>query len=328
MGTPEFALRALTAIQDSPHEVVAVYTQPPRPAGRGQGERRSPVHQRALENHIPVYTPARLKDAQAQAEFVAHCADIAADIAVVAAYGLILPKPILEAPRLGCINIHASLLPRWRGAAPIQRAILAGDAGTGITIMQMDEGLDTGAILAAEEIDIGPAVTCAELHDRLAVLGGRMVVYVLNGLERGVIESAPQPEAGAVYAAKLTRAEGRMDWRRSARELECQMRAFSPWPGAWFELDGTGIKVIEARVMAEAAGVEPGEVIDDRLTIACGGGALRIQMLQREGKKAQKAAEFLRGFNVTPGTRLPFPPPDGDESDGSDGDPSEGGSGA
>jgi methionyl-tRNA formyltransferase len=313
MGTPEFAVRALVAIVDSPHEVVAVYTQPPRRAGRGQGERRSPVHQRAAENHIPVYTPARLKDGQAQAEFASLCAETGADIAVVAAYGLILPKPILEAPRMGCINIHASLLPRWRGAAPIQRAILAGDPTTGITIMQMDEGLDTGAILAAEEIDIGPATTCAELHDRLAVLGGRMVVYVLNGLERGVIESAPQIEAGAVYAAKLTRAEGRMDWRRPAAELERQMRAFSPWPGAWFELDGTRIKVIEARVMAEATGVKPGEVVDDRFTVACGSGSLRIQMLQREGKKPQKAAEFLRGFNVAPGTRLPLPPQDEEE---------------
>jgi methionyl-tRNA formyltransferase len=315
MGTPEFAVRALVAIVDSPHEVVAVYTQPPRPAGRGQGERRSPVHQCAEENHIPVYTPARLKDRDAQAAFASLCTDVAADIAVVAAYGLILPKPILEAPRIGCINIHASLLPRWRGAAPIQRAILAGDAKTGITIMQMDEGLDTGAILAAEEIDIGPATTCAELHDRLAVLGGRMVVYVLNGLERGIIESFPQPEAGALYAAKLTRAEGRMDWRRPAAELERQMRAFSPWPGAWFEYEGTRIKVIEARVMAEATGVQPGEVLDDRLTIACGRGSLRLVVLQREGKKAQRAAEFLRGFNVAPGTRLPLPPQDEDEGD-------------
>ena len=314
MGTPEFAIRALAQILDSSHEVVAVYTQPPRPAGRGQEAQSSPVHRRALENHIPVYTQVSLEDTDAQAEF----AGLGADIAVVAAYGLILPKPILQAPRLGCINIHASLLPRWRGAAPIQRAILSGDDKTGITIMQMDEGLDTGAILAAEEIDIGPAATCAELHDRLAVLGGRMVVYVLNGLETGVIEPAPQPDEGALYAAKLTRAEGRMDWRRPAAALERQMRAFSPWPGAWFEIEGTRIKVIEARVMAEAAGVEPGEVVDDRLTIACGGGSLRILTLQREGRKAQGAAEFLRGFAMPAGTRLPLP--EGDVTDaGGDG---------
>ncbi len=303
MGSPEFAVRALAAILDSPHQVVAVYSQPPRPAGRGQAARQSPVHRRALGDRIPVYTPGGLKDAETQAEF----ARLGADIAVVAAYGLILPKAILDAPRLGCINIHASLLPRWRGAAPIQRAILAGDAKTGITIMAMDQGLDTGPILAAEEIDIGPATTCAELHDRLAVLGGRMVVYVLNGLATGIIEPAPQPDHGAVYAAKLTRAEGRMDWRRPAIDLERQIRAFSPWPGAWFELGGTRIKVIEAQVMAEATGVEPGEVIDGRLTIACGGGALRVLVAQREGKTAQGAAEFLRGFKVRPGTVLPLP---------------------
>ncbi|MEE8563284.1 MAG: methionyl-tRNA formyltransferase, partial [Alphaproteobacteria bacterium] len=197
MGTPEFAVRALARILDSPHEVIAVYTTPARPAGRGQEPRQSPVHGCALDNHIPVYTPGGLKDSETQAEFAA----LGADIAVVAAYGLILPKPILDAPRLGGINIHASLLPRWRGAAPIQRAILAGDSKTGITIMQMDQGLDTGPILAAEEIDIGPATTRAELHDRLAVLGGRMVVYVLNGLATGVIKPAPQPDQGVLTAA-------------------------------------------------------------------------------------------------------------------------------
>ena len=303
MGTPDFAVRALAAILESHHRVIAVYTQPPRPAGRGHGARRSPVHEHAVRHEIPVFTPESLKDADVQAEFAA----LGADVAVVAAYGLILPEPVLAAPKFGCINIHASLLPRWRGAAPIQRAILAGDERTGITIMQMDAGLDTGPILAAEEIEIGPAVTCAELHDRLAVLGGRMVVYVLNGLQSGVIEARPQPEAGAVYAKKLTREEGRMDWRRPAAELERQVRAFSPWPGAWFEVEGTRIKVIEARVMADAADAEPGQLVDDRLTIACGGGCLRILSLQREGRKAQGAAEFLRGFPIAPGVRLPLP---------------------
>ncbi|MCZ6847920.1 MAG: methionyl-tRNA formyltransferase [Alphaproteobacteria bacterium] len=315
MGTPEFAVRALARILDSPHEVIAVYTTPARPAGRGREPRQSPVHGCALDNHIPVYTPGGLKDSETQAEFAA----LGADIAVVAAYGLILPKPILDAPRLGGINIHASLLPRWRGAAPIQRAILAGDSKTGITIMQMDQGLDTGPILAAEEIDIGPATTCAELHDRLAVLGGRMVVYVLNGLATGVIKPAPQPDQGVLTAAKLTRAEGRMDWRRPAIALERQMRAFSPWPGAWFEIEGTRIKVIEARVMAEATGMEPGEVLDHRLTIACGGGSLRILTLQREGKTTQGAAEFLRGFNLSAGTLLPLPEGEGGDTDGGGG---------
>jgi methionyl-tRNA formyltransferase len=265
------------------------------------------VHQKADELGIPVYTPARLRDAHAQAEFAA----LDADIAVVAAYGLILPKPVLEAPKYGCINIHASLLPRWRGAAPIQRAILAGDEKTGITIMQMDEGLDTGDILAAEAIDIGPATTGAELHDRLAVLGGRMVVYVLNGLEGGVIEATPQPEEGAVYAKKLEREEGRLDWRCPAAELERRVRAFSPWPGAWFEAEGTRIKVIEVQVMAPAVDVAPGQILDDRLTVACGSGSLRIRRLQREGKTAQDAAEFLRGFQLKPGTILAVPEGEG-----------------
>jgi methionyl-tRNA formyltransferase len=303
MGTPDFAVRALTSIAESHHEVIAVYTQPPRPAGRGQAERLSPVHQKADALGIPVYTPARLSDAAAQAEFAA----LGSDIAVVAAYGLILPKPVLDAPTFGCINIHASLLPRWRGAAPIQRAILAGDEKTGITIMQMDEGLDTGDILAAEAIDIGPATTCAELHDRLAVLGGRMVVYVLTGLEGGVIEPTPQAQEGAVYAKKLSREEGRLDWRCPAAVLERQVRAFSPWPGAWFEAEGTRIKVIEVQIMAPSVGVVPGQILDDRLTIACGAGSLRIRRLQREGKTAQDAAEFLRGFQLAPGAVLAVP---------------------
>jgi methionyl-tRNA formyltransferase len=303
MGTPDFAVRALGAIAESHHQVIAVYTQPPRPAGRGHAERPTPVHEKAEELGIPVYTPARLRDPDAQAEFAA----LGADIAVVAAYGLILPKPVLEAPKYGCINIHASLLPRWRGAAPIQRAILAGDEKTGITIMQMDEGLDTGDILAAEAIEIGPATTCAELHDRLAVLGGRMVVYVLNGLEGGVIQATPQPEEGAVYAKKLEREEGRLDWRCPAAELERRVRAFSPWPGAWFEAEGTRIKVIEVQVMASGGDVVPGQILDDRLTIACGSGSLRIRRLQREGKTAQDAAEFLRGFQLKPGTILAVP---------------------
>jgi methionyl-tRNA formyltransferase len=304
MGTPDFAAKALAALIASPHEVVAVYTQPPRPAGRGQQERRSPVHELAARHAIPVHCPASLKGAEAQADFAAVVKEARADIAVVAAYGLILPKAVLDAPRLGCVNIHASLLPRWRGAAPIHRAILAGDKETGITIMQMDEGLDTGAVLCSEAIGLGPAVTCEEVHDRLAVLGGRMIVYALNGLEAGILAATPQPADGATYAAKLTREEGRLDWNEPARALERRVRAFTPWPGAWFEHAGTRIKVLEAQVMGDVVGSEPGQVVDDRLTVDCGEGTLRLLRVQREGKQAQPAAEFLRGFALPKGTRL------------------------
>ncbi|MFM2129575.1 MAG: hypothetical protein RL477_1121 [Pseudomonadota bacterium] len=308
MGTPEFAAKALAAIHESPHKVVAVYTQPPRPAGRGQGEKKSAVHALAEARAIPVHCPASLKGSQAQAAFAAVVRETRADIAVVAAYGLILPAAVLEAPRLGCINIHASLLPRWRGAAPIQRAILAGDRETGITIMQMDEGLDTGPVLCREAIALGPAVTCEEVHDRLAVLGARMIVYALNGLEAGILAAAAQPAEGATYAAKLSREEGRLDWREDARALERRVRAFSPWPGAWFEFAATRIKVLEAQVMGDVVGAGPGEVVDDRLTVACGEATLRLLRVQREGRQAQAAAEFLRGFALPKGTRLALPP--------------------
>jgi len=306
MGTPDFAVRALTAIMDSPHEVVAVYTQPPRPSGRGQAEKRSPIHELALKLDIPVHTPKSLRGVDAQKEFSDVVASTGADIAVVVAYGLILPAPVLEMPPKGCINIHGSLLPRWRGAAPIHRAILAGDTKSGITIMQMDEGLDTGPILLSEEIFLGPAVTAMELHDRLAILGARMVVYVLHGLEAGLLESTPQPTFGVNYAKKLTREEGRLDWQKSAEDLASQVRAFTPWPGAWFEINGTRIKVDDVQIMASAKNTQPGEVLDGegRLTVACGVGSLRILSLQRSGKKKQSAAEFLRGFPVAKGLIL------------------------
>jgi methionyl-tRNA formyltransferase len=312
MGTPEFAVHALAAILKAPHEVVACYTQPPRPAGRGHGVKKSAVHELAESHGIPVHCPVSLKNADAQAEFAALAAG--ANIAVIAAYGLILPAPVLAAPRLGCVNIHASLLPRWRGAAPIQRTILADDTETGITIMQMDEGLDTGSILCAEPLAIGPATTCQELHDRLAILGGRMIVYALNGLERGVMVAAPQPEDGACYAKKLTREEGRLDWRQTARELERRVRAFSPWPGAWFEHAGTRIKVLEAQVMGDVTDTAPGVVVDGRATICCGADTLRLTRVQREGRQAQAAAEFLRGFDLPPGTQLALPADDTDAS--------------
>ena len=320
MGTPDFAVPALGALLHGRHEVCAVYTRPPRPAGRGQAERRSPVHELALGHGIPVQTPVSLRDQAVQKDFQA----IGADIAVVAAYGLILPEAILAAPAKGCINIHASLLPRWRGAAPIQRAILAGDEKTGITIMQIDQGLDTGAILGAEEIDIGPGATGGALHDRLAALGARLVVGVLDGLAAADITPRPQPGEGACYAAKLTPAEGRMDWREPAAALERKVRALAPRPGAWFELEGTRIKVLEAEVVvaevvAAAQGAAPGEVLDERLTVACGAGGLRILRLQREGRRAQGAGDFLRGFAIPAGTRLALPGGAGEASDGDKG---------
>ena len=315
MGTPDFAVPALEALLHGRHEVCAVYTRPPRPAGRGWGERRSPVHELALGHGIPVHAPVSLRDEAVQKDLQA----IGADIAVVAAYGLILPEAILAAPAKGCINIHASLLPRWRGAAPIQRAILAGDEKTGITIMQIDEGLDTGAILGAEEIDIGPGATSGALHDRLAALGAGLVVGVLDGLAAGEITPRPQAGEGACYAAKLTRAEGRMDWREPAVALERKVRALTPWPGAWFELEGTRIKVLEAEVVAAAPGAAPGEVLDERLTVACGAGGLRILSLQREGRRAQDAGDFLRGFAIPAGARLALPGGAGDASNGDKG---------
>ena len=299
MGTPGFAVPALAALIAAGHEVACVYCRPPRPAGRGQKARPTPVHAWAAARGIPVRIPVTLRDAEAQADFAA----LRLDAAVVAAYGLILPKPVLDAPRLGCLNIHASLLPRWRGAAPIQRAILAGDAETGVTIMQMEEGLDTGPMLLAERVPIGPDTTAGALHDRLAALGARLVVEALRGLANGTLEAAPQPQEGATYAPKLDRAEGRLDWRRPAAELERKVRALAPRPGAWFECEGERIRVLAAETAA-GEGV-PGTVLDDRLTVACGCGALRPIRVQREGRQAMDAAAFLRGRDLPAGTVLP-----------------------
>jgi methionyl-tRNA formyltransferase len=298
MGTQDFAVPALRRLIETGHEIVAAYSQPPRPAGRGQREQVSPVHEEAARRGIPVRTPSTLRTEAAQQEFEAFDADVA----VVAAYGLILPKAVLAAPRHGCINIHASLLPRWRGAAPIQRAILAGDRETGITIMQMDEGLDTGAMLFQAKTPIGPETTAQELHDRLAALGGDSIVDALRLLAAGKLRATPQPAEGATYAAKLTREEGRLDWRRPAVGLERQVRAFTPWPGAWFDHAGERFKVLAARAV-DGKG-EPGTVLDGKLTVACGEGALAITRLQRAGKAATDAAAFLRGYPLPPGTKL------------------------
>ena len=301
MGTPEFALAALDAIHAAGHDIACVYTQPPRPAGRGGHEQRSEVHERALALGVPVRHPTTLKTAEAQQEFAA----LRADVAVVVAYGLILPKPILDAPRLGCLNIHASLLPRWRGAAPIQHAILAGDAETGITIMRMDEGLDTGAMLMREAIPIPPTATAAGMHDLLAWAGARMIVAALDALAAGQLTATPQPSEGATYAKKLTREDGRLDWREPAIALLRRIHAFDPWPGAWFEAKGERIKILAAGLAADGRKAAPGTVLDDAPTIACGAGALVLTHLQRPGRAAMEAGDFLRGFPLPPGTVLP-----------------------
>ncbi|WP_353857987.1 methionyl-tRNA formyltransferase [Azospirillum formosense] len=309
MGTPDFAVPSLRALADAGHEVVCVYSQPPRPAGRGQQVQKSPVHRFAEERGIPVRTPKSLRNAEAQAEF----ADLKADAAVVAAYGLILPQPILDAPRLGCLNVHGSLLPRWRGAAPIQRAILAGDAETGITIMQMDIGLDTGAMLLKDAVPITAGTTASTLHDALADMGARLIVEALHGLAAGRLTAEPQPEAGVTYAAKLTREDGRLDWTRDAAFVERQVRALTPWPGCWFDAPTpTGgverIKVLKAEPAPaptnDARKAAPGTLLDDRLTVACSDGAVRLTLVQRPGKAPVDGAALLRGFNLPVGTRL------------------------
>jgi methionyl-tRNA formyltransferase len=297
MGTPDFAVPALQALLSAGHELAAVYCQPPRPAGRGHQVQLSPVHRFAEARGLPVRTPKTLRNPEVQAEFAA----LGLDGAVVAAYGLILPPPVLAAPRLGCLNIHGSLLPRWRGAAPIHRALLAGDEQTGITIMQMDAGLDTGAMLLRHAVAIGPETTAAGLHDQLAALGAAMIVEVVAGLAAGRLVAEPQPDQGVTYAAKLERDEGRIDWARPAVELERRLRALSPWPGVWFEAAGERIKVLGAAVAAAGDGAAPGTLLDSELTVACGAGALRLTRVQRAGRAPVDGAAFLRGFALTVG---------------------------
>ena len=307
MGTPGFSVAALEALIAAGHDLVCVYTQPPRPAGRGQAARRSEVHEAALRHGLAVRHPASLKGAAEQQDFAA----LALDAAVVAAYGLILPKPILSAPRLGCINIHASLLPRWRGAAPIQRAIMAGDRESGVTIMQMDEGLDTGPMLLRGSVPITAVTTAETLHDALSVLGARLIVEALDGLAAGRLVPLAQPAEGVTYAKKLAREEGLIDWRLPAVELERRIRALTPWPGAFFEFGGSRFKVLAAEAAPSSSGKPAGTMLDDALLVACGEGALRLKRLQREGRAALDAAAFLRGFAIPGGTRLPTPEGDG-----------------
>lgn len=294
MGSPDFAVPSLNALVEAGHEVVAAYAQPPRPAGRGKSDRKTSVHERAEELGIEVRTPRTLRDEAEQARFRA----LDPDLAVVAAYGLILPVPILEAPKSGCVNVHASLLPRWRGAAPIQRAILAGDEISGVTLMRMDEGLDTGPMLARQTLDIRRK-TAGEVTEELANLGAKL----LTGWLATPTPAEPQPIAGATYASKINKGETRIDWSRPAEEIERLVRAFSPAPGAWFEANGERIKLLSANV-ADGAG-SPGEVVDDELTIAAGSGLVRPIRVQRAGRAPMSAQELLRGFAISRGMILP-----------------------
>jgi methionyl-tRNA formyltransferase len=298
MGTPEFAVPTLTEIASSGHEVVAVYTRAPKPAGRGQAERKSPVHEAAEGFGIPVFTPKSLKGEEEQAQF----ASLEADVAVVVAYGLILPQAVLDAPAEGCLNLHGSLLPRWRGAAPMQRAIMAGDKQTGLVVMKMDAGLDTGAMGPTEIVPIGPDMTAGELHDQLMRLGADLMGRALAALERGSLDFTAQPEAGVTYAAKIDKAEAKLDFSKSAEEVHNTIRGLSPFPGAWFELElaGKPTRIKALRSTLASGGAPAGTLIGPDLTIACGTGAVRLTQVQREGKGAMDAATFLRGAGVLP----------------------------
>lgn len=306
MGTPAFAVPTFTEIVGQGHEVVACYTRQPAPAGRGMELRKSPVHETAERFGIPVLTPGTLRTPEAAATFAEHDADVA----VVVAYGMILPKAILDLPQLGCLNLHGSLLPRWRGAAPIQRAIMAGDVETGVMVMRMEEGLDTGPVAMAEKIAIGPDATTPEIHDRLMHLGADLMARALAALSRGALGFTPQPEAGVTYARKIDKAEARIDWARTAVELHNLVRGLTPFPGAFFEADWgqglTRVKVLRA-ALAPGSG-KPGDVLDDRLTVACGEGALHLIEVQRAGKGVTSAQEFLRGAGISPGAQLSLKP--------------------
>ena len=299
MGTPDFSVPLLLELAGQGHDIAAVYTRVAKPGGRrGLELVPSPVEREAKRLGLPVHTPASLKGAEAQAAFAAH----KADAAIVVAYGLILPKPILEAPSFGCFNLHASLLPRWRGAAPINRAIMAGDAETGVTVMKMDEGLDTGAMALVERMPIGAAMTAGELHDAMARRGAKLMAQAISELEQGRLTFTPQPEDGITYAAKIDKVETRIDWGRPWNNVHDHIRGLSPFPGAWCELGGDRVKVLRS-AKGEGSGA-PGTVLDDRLTVACASGAVRIVELQKAGGRPMKAEEFLRGTPVRPGLAL------------------------
>ena len=296
MGTPDFSVPVLEALVQAGHDIACVYCQPPRPAGRGKKDRPTPVHARAEALGLPVRHPVSLKGAEDQADFAA----LKADVAVVVAYGLILPQAVLDAPAQGCLNIHASLLPRWRGAAPIHRAIMAGDAETGVCIMQMEAGLDTGPVLLRDSVAIGDDTTTGQLHDTLSQMGAALILRALDDL--ATLTPQVQPEDGVTYAAKIDKAEARIDWSDPAEVVSRQIRGLSPFPGAWCEIDGARVKLLGAHVVP-GQGL-PGEVLDDTLVIACGAGAIRPTRVQRAGKSAQDIDSFLRGNPVATGTRL------------------------
>ena len=299
MGSPEFSVTTLSALIDAGHKIVCVYAQPPKPAGRGQKERPCPVHAEANRLGIPARTPKSLRADDVKAEL----AELNLDAAIVVAYGLILPQEILDAPKLGCLNVHASLLPRWRGAAPIQRAIMAGDTETGVGIMQMDEGLDTGDVFAEAKTSIAADETASTLHDRLSEMGASLLVPTLSAYAAGDLVATAQSADGITYASKLERGEGLIDFQASAAEIECKVRALNPWPGTWFEHEGARIKVGAVELLSDATG-EPGSLIDDELSIACGSGAVRPVRLQRPGKGMMDANAFLRGYPINRGTKL------------------------
>ena len=296
MGTPDFSVPVLEALVADGHEIACVYSQPPRPAGRGKKDRPSPVQQRAEELGLPIRHPVSLRSVEEQAAF----ADLQAEVAVVVAYGLILPQAVLDAPERGCLNVHASLLPRWRGAAPIHRAIMAGDTETGVCIMQMEAGLDTGPVLLRQATPIGAEDTTGDLHDRLAEIGAAAIVAALRGLDG--LTPIPQSEDGVTYAAKIDKAEARVEWHRPAAEVDRLIRGLSPFPGAWAEIEGVRVKFLGSRLV-EGQGT-PGEVLDDALTVACGQGAVQLTRLQKAGREPQMAADFLRGWPIRKGARL------------------------
>ena len=302
MGTPDFSVPTLSEIVGAGHDVAGVYTQPPRPAGRGMEAKKSPVHRFAEEAELPVFTPRSLRRAEVQREF----ASLGADVAVVVAYGLILPKAVLNAPPLGCLNLHGSLLPRWRGAAPIQRAIMAGDKETGVMVMKMEEGLDTGPVALADRLAIGPDATAGEIHDHLSLMGATLMLRALTLLAKGELKFTPQLEGGVTYAAKISKEETRIDWSKPGAAIHDMIRGLSPYPGAWFEalLGGKPERVKVLRSVVVPGKGEPGMLLDGHLTVACGSQAVRLTQVQRAGRRPVGGAEFLRGFPLAKGTHF------------------------
>ena len=296
MGTPDFSVHILKSLLDAPYQVVAVYTQPPRPVGRGYKVTPSPVHKFATERHIPVFTPESLKTEDAQNQWKA----LDLDVAIVVAYGLLLPKGIIETPRWGCLNVHPSLLPRWRGAAPLQRTILADDRETGVAIMKLDEGFDTGDVLLTKKIPLTDTITTSQLSNTLAQLGAEALLEALSPYLEGKLQPTPQPSSGIVYAEKLKKEEGLLDWRLPASLLGRKVRALNPWPGTWFDVGEDQIKVLEAEVLPLLSPLPPGTLLDDQFTIACGEGALRLLYVQKVGRSCLSAEEFLRGYDLPP----------------------------